>query len=116
MRSKKTSSRKQLPANESKVLQEKVTWGISNRKLASTLEISLSRKPGRGGGGVWGQKVGHLALEKEGLPWRDNVEETWRHTQHKGSRKELIEKRPESPSRLEAGGSPPQSGLRYRRP
>lgn len=87
MRSKKTSSRKELPANESKVLQKKVTWGISNSKLAWTLEISLSLKPGRGGGGVWGQKVGHLALEKEGLLWRDNVEETWKHTQHKGSRK-----------------------------
>lgn len=115
MRSKKTSSRKELPANESKVLQEKVTWGISNSKLAWTLEISLSLKPGRGGGGVWGQKVGRLALEKEGLLWRDNVEETWKHSTQRLP-KELIEKRLEPPSRLGAGGSPPQPGLRYRRP
>lgn len=115
MRSKKTSSRKELPANESKVLQEKVTWGISNSKLAWTLEISLSLKPGRGGGGVWGQKVGHLALERGAAlerQCRGNLE-TYS-TQRLP--KELIEKRLEPPSRLGAGGSPPQPGLRYRRP
>lgn len=48
-----------------------VTWGRSDTELASTGEVSLSQKPGRGWGGEWG-KGAAISLSIPAASERDN--------------------------------------------
>lgn len=66
------SSRQQRFRNKSQVLQGKVTWGRSDTELASTGEVSLSQKPGRGWGGEWGKRAAISLPKQLAASERDN--------------------------------------------